>query len=88
VTEPSDAVFLSYASQEAEAQQRIFAALCGACIEVFFDQSELRAADDSARHICQRIHDCRQFVSVSSSSTETRDEGLDASAASRPGYSR
>jgi TIR domain len=45
VTEPSRAVFLSYASQDAEATQRICEALRAAGIEVWFDQSELRGGD-------------------------------------------
>jgi len=39
------AVFLSYASQDAQAAQRICEALCAAGIEVWFDQSELRGGD-------------------------------------------
>jgi hypothetical protein len=45
VTEPSHAVFLSYASQDAQAAQRICEALRAAGIEVWFDQSELRGGD-------------------------------------------
>ncbi|TLZ43265.1 MAG: TIR domain-containing protein, partial [Gammaproteobacteria bacterium] len=45
VTEPSHAVFLSYASQDAGAAQRICEALRAAGIEVWFDQSELRGGD-------------------------------------------
>jgi hypothetical protein len=45
VTEPSHAVFLSYASEDAEAAQRICAALRSAGVEVWFDQSELRGGD-------------------------------------------
>jgi hypothetical protein len=39
------AVFLSYASQDAAAAQRICNALQAAGIEVWFDQSELRGGD-------------------------------------------
>jgi hypothetical protein len=45
VTEASHAVFLSYASQDAQAAQRICEALRAAGIEVWFDQSELRCGD-------------------------------------------
>jgi hypothetical protein len=38
----SHAVFLSYASQDAEAAQKICEALRAAGIEVWFDKSELR----------------------------------------------
>src|SRR5580700_9679693 len=45
VTETANAVFLSYASQDAEAVGRISEALRAAGIEVWFDQSELRGGD-------------------------------------------
>jgi hypothetical protein len=45
VTEPSHAVFLSYASQDAEAAQRICDALRANGIEFWFDQSELRGGN-------------------------------------------
>ncbi|MBV8496720.1 MAG: toll/interleukin-1 receptor domain-containing protein, partial [Gammaproteobacteria bacterium] len=45
VAEASHAVFLSYASQDAEAAQKICDALRAAGIEVFLDQSELRGGD-------------------------------------------
>ena len=41
MSEPNKAVFLSYASQDAEAARRICDALRQADIEVWFDQSEL-----------------------------------------------
>jgi len=44
VSEPSHAVSLSYASQDAEVAQNICAALRAAGVEVFLDQSELRAS--------------------------------------------
>jgi TIR domain len=43
VIEPSHAVFLSYASQDALAAQKICEALRAVGIEVFLDQSALRA---------------------------------------------
>jgi adenylate cyclase len=69
------AVFLSYASQDAEAARRICDVLRGAGIEVWFDQSELRGGDAWDRHIRERIHDCRLFMPVISHNTEARDEG-------------
>jgi hypothetical protein len=42
VTDPSHAIFLSYASQDAEAAQKICEPLRAAGIEAFLDQSELR----------------------------------------------
>ena len=68
-------MFLSYASQDAEAAQRICAALRGAGIEVWFDQSELRGGDAWDRQIREQIHACRLFVPVISANSERRDEG-------------
>lgn len=45
MAEHAKAVFLSYASQDAEAARRIAEALRGGGIEVFLDQSELRGGD-------------------------------------------
>jgi len=72
---PIGVVFLSYASQDAEAAQRICAALRSAGVEVWFDQSELRGGDAWDRQIRERIHDCRLFIALISAHTEARDEG-------------
>jgi TolB-like protein/Tfp pilus assembly protein PilF len=72
---PTGAVFLSYASQDAPAAQKICAALHAAGIEVWFDQSELRGGDAWDHQIRDRIRDCRLFVAVISVNTEHRDEG-------------
>jgi len=74
VTEPSRAVFLSYASQDAEVVHRICEALRAGGIEVFLDQSELRcdAWDQQIRH---EIHDCRLFMPIISEHTQERLEG-------------
>jgi TolB-like protein len=69
------AVFLSYASEDAAAAQRIAEALRSSGIEVWFDKSELRGGDAWDRQIRQQIHDCRLFIAVISAHTETRDEG-------------
>ena len=45
MSEPSRAVFLSYASQDTQAARRICNALSAAGVEVWFDQSELRGGD-------------------------------------------
>src|SRR6516164_603520 len=71
----SGAVFLSYASQDAEAAQKICDALRSAGVEVWFDQSELRGGDAWDRQIRERIHDCRLFIALISAHTEARDEG-------------
>ena len=44
MADPSHAVFLSYTSQDAQRAQKLCEAL-RAAIEVFLDQSELRAGD-------------------------------------------
>jgi len=75
VTEPSHAVFLSYASQDAPAAQRICEALRSAGIEVWFDQSELRGGDVWDQKIRQQIRDCALFVPVISANTAARGEG-------------
>ena len=69
------AVFLSYASEDAEAAERIAAALRAAGIEVWFDKSELRGGDAWDRQIREQIHNCRLFIPVISGNSERRDEG-------------
>jgi TolB-like protein/Tfp pilus assembly protein PilF len=73
--ESSRAVFLSYASEDAEAAGRICEALRAAGIEVWFDRSELRGGDAWDHQINVRIRDCRLFVAIISAHTEARDEG-------------
>jgi TolB-like protein len=75
VTEPSHAVFLSYASQDAEAAQRICDALRAAGVEVWLDKSDLRGGDAWDRSIRQQIHDCALFVPIISQHTHERLEG-------------
>ena len=72
---PIGAVFISYASQDAEAAKRICDALRAADIEVWFDRNELRGGDVWDRQIRQQIHDCRLFVPIVSANTEARVEG-------------
>jgi TolB-like protein len=71
----SRAVFLSHASEDADAAGRICDALRAAGIEVWFDQSELRGGDAWDRQIHDRIRDCRLFMAIISARTEARDEG-------------
>ena len=75
MTEPSRAVFLSYASQDAEAARRICEALRAGGIEVWFDQSELRGGDAWDRQIRKQIHDCALFIPIISATTQGRLEG-------------
>jgi TolB-like protein/Tfp pilus assembly protein PilF len=75
VTEPSRAVFLSHASQDAEAAQRICEALRAAGIEVWFDQSELRGGDAWDQSIRKQIKTCALFMPIVSRNTHARGEG-------------
>jgi TolB-like protein len=72
---PPAAVFLSYASEDAQAALRLCSALRASGIEVWLDQSELRGGDAWDRQIRERIHDCRLFIALISAHTEARDEG-------------
>ena len=75
MTERPRAVFLSYASQDAEAAQHICAALRAAGIEVWFDQSELRGGDAWDQSIRKQIKTCVLFIPVISHATHHRREG-------------
>jgi len=75
VSTPTGAVFLSYASQDAEAAQKICGTLRAAGIEVFLDQSELRGGDVWDERIRREIHDCALFIPVISANTASRREG-------------
>jgi TolB-like protein/Tfp pilus assembly protein PilF len=75
LTEPSRAVFLSYASQDAQPAERICEALRAAGIEVWFDQSELRGGDAWDLKIRQQIRDCALFIPIISAHTTSRPEG-------------
>jgi TolB-like protein/Flp pilus assembly protein TadD len=72
---PVGAVFLSYASQDAEAAKRICEALRAAGIEVWFDQSELRGGDAWDQKIRRELYDCALFIPVVSAHTAARHEG-------------
>jgi hypothetical protein len=69
------AAFLSYASQDAEAAQRICDALRAGGIEVWLDQSELRGGDAWDRQTRKQIHDCALFVPLISQHSQERLEG-------------
>lgn len=74
--DPSKAVFLSYASQDAGAAGRICEALRAAGVEVWFDQSGgLEHGDEWDAKIRRQIKDCVFFLPVISASTESRHEG-------------
>ena len=71
----SKAVFLSYASEDAETAGRIAEYLRGAGIEVWFDKSELRGGDAWDRQIREQIKECGIFVPLISANTDARSEG-------------
>lgn len=75
MSDSSPAVFLSYASQDAEAAQRICDALRARGIEVWFDQNELRGGDAWDQKIRQQIRDCALFIPIISANTVSRSEG-------------
>jgi len=75
VTEPSHAIFISYASQDRGAAQKICEALRAAGVEVFLDQSELRGGDVWDQKIRREIHDCALFIPLISANTDSRHEG-------------
>ena len=65
----------TFASQDAQAAQKICQTLRAAGIEIFLDQSELRGGDAWDRKIRQQIHDCALFIPVISVNAHARDEG-------------
>jgi TolB-like protein/tetratricopeptide (TPR) repeat protein len=73
--ESNKAVFLSYASQDAEAAKRICETLRRGGIEVWLDQSELRGGDAWDQQIRQQIRDCALFIAIISVNTASRHEG-------------
>src|SRR5277367_7201524 len=75
MTEPTKAVFLSYASQDAEAAEQICGALRAAGIEVWFDQSELRGGDVWDAAIRKQIKTCALVIPIISANTQGRAEG-------------
>lgn len=70
----SKAVFLSYASQDAEVAMRISEALRAAGIEVWFDRNELVGGDAWDAKIRKQIRECALFVPVISAHTDARLE--------------
>ena len=75
MAEPSRAVFLSYASQDAAAAQKICETLRAVGIEVWFDKSELRGGDAWDQSIRRQIKNCALLIPVISRQTHERAEG-------------
>jgi len=75
MTEASHALFLSYASEDADAALKICTALRAAGIEVWFDQSELRGGDAWDQLIRRQVRQCALFIAIISAHTDARREG-------------
>ena len=71
----TQAIFLSYASQDADVARRICDALRAAGLEVWFDQSALRGGDAWDASIRKQIRECALFVPIISANTNSREEG-------------
>jgi len=69
------AIFLSYASQDAEAARRICDAMRAVGLDVWFDQSDLRGGDAWDAAIRKQVKECALFVPIISANTEAREEG-------------
>lgn len=68
-------MFLSYASQDAEAALKLCDALRRAGVEVWFDRSELRGGDAWDALIRRQVKSCYLFVAIISANTQAREEG-------------
>jgi TIR domain len=68
-------VFLSCASQDAQAAQRICEALRAVGLEVWFDRNDLRSGDAWDQKIRREIRDCALFIPVISANTVARHQG-------------
>ena len=76
MSEPTKAVFLSYASQDAEAARRICESLRSGGVEVWFDaDGGLEHGDEWDAKIRRQIKECVLFIPVISASTQARHEG-------------
>lgn len=72
---PRPTVFLSYASEDRAAVQRIRDALPRYGLEVWYDESDLLGGDAWDQKIRLQIRDCDFFMPVISAHTEARREG-------------
>ncbi|MBS0375689.1 MAG: TIR domain-containing protein [Proteobacteria bacterium] len=69
------AIFLSYASEDSAAAERICEALRAAGIEVWFDRSALRGGDAWDAAIRRQIKSCALFIPLISRNSHSRAEG-------------
>jgi TolB-like protein len=72
---PRPTVFLSYASEDRAAAQRIRDALPQFGLEVWYDESDLVGGDAWDQKIRRQIRECDYFMPVISAHTEARHEG-------------
>ena len=75
MSESNNAVFMSYASEDAAAAERISTSLREAGIEVWFDQTELRGGDAWDTAIRSQIRACALFIPIISANSHARSEG-------------
>lgn len=76
MSEATKAVFLSYASQDAEAAKRIAEALRSSGVEVWFDaEGGLETGDEWDAKIRRQIKECVLFIPIISANTQAREEG-------------
>lgn len=76
MSDPIRAVFLSYASADAEAARRVCEALRAAGMEVWFDvDGGLETGDEWDAKIRRQIKECVLFLPLISANTQAREEG-------------
>src|SRR5262245_1902828 len=76
MSDSSKAVFLSYASQDAEAARRICETLRAEGVEVWFDaDGGLEHGDEWDAKIRRQIKECVLFIPIISANTQAREEG-------------
>ena len=75
VTKPP-AVFVSYASQDHDAVERLQATLSGAGLDVWYDKARLKSGDPWWPVIERNIAGCDVFLAVISVNSNKRDEGI------------
>jgi hypothetical protein len=76
ITTKPPAVFVSYASQDVQAVERLQNSLGSAGLDVWFDKGRLGSGDPWWPVIEQNIASCDVFVPVISANTNKRDEGI------------
>ena len=75
MSEPTKAVFLSYAREDTAAARRLSDALRAFGVEVWHDQSDLRGGEAWDQEIKKQIRECALFLAVVSANTQKRREG-------------